>query len=153
MASVSPIMRQLGCLRPLVRTSDSIAPTIMGCRSISTAYTPRPEPTALPNNMPDLFQSQLPARMKADQGVFSLFHFGEGSDESAREDRYLMNCIQPANLSKSTHHPPAPAKPAKTRSPPSRSPNSRPSTLQANAKRSSTTVATREVSSPAISCA
>ncbi|KAI9930071.1 hypothetical protein ASPWEDRAFT_147629 [Aspergillus wentii DTO 134E9] len=65
MAAFTPTMRQLGCLRPLMRTQQLIQPQI---RSISTAYSIRPEPTPLPAKLPKSFLSQLPARLQPNQG-------------------------------------------------------------------------------------
>jgi len=65
MASISPIMRQLGCLRPLLKTPESI----LGRRTISTAYTPKPDAAPLPSKLPKTFMSQLPTRLRPDQGL------------------------------------------------------------------------------------
>ncbi|KAL4939150.1 hypothetical protein BDV06DRAFT_199388 [Aspergillus oleicola] len=61
MASFSQLTRQLGCIRlsmkpqPLNRTQ---------LRTITTAYTPKPEPVPLPADLPKQFLSQLPTRMR-----------------------------------------------------------------------------------------
>ncbi|KAJ5908311.1 hypothetical protein N7495_000993 [Penicillium taxi] len=58
-----PKMRQLGCLRSIIRTQDAI-PSHMSRRFISTAYTQKPERIPLPPNLPKQFLSQLPSRMQ-----------------------------------------------------------------------------------------
>ncbi|ODM20853.1 hypothetical protein SI65_03906 [Aspergillus cristatus] len=68
MASISPIMRQLGCLRPLLKTPESI----LGRRTISTAYTPKPDAVPLPSKLPKTFMSQLPTQLRPDQAPKKL---------------------------------------------------------------------------------
>ncbi|KAJ5182557.1 hypothetical protein N7492_000173 [Penicillium capsulatum] len=62
MAAV-PTMRQLNCLRSLLRSQDSIQPQITR-RWISTRYSQRPEPVPFPPNLPKQFLSQIPARLQ-----------------------------------------------------------------------------------------
>ncbi|KAJ5573470.1 uncharacterized protein N7459_007897 [Penicillium hispanicum] len=62
-----PTMRQLGCLRSLLRSQDAFKPH-MGRRLISTAYSQRPERVPLPPNLPKQFLSQLPERLQPQNG-------------------------------------------------------------------------------------
>lgn len=62
--TTSPMMRQIGCLRTTTQPSS-----LLGRRSISTIYTPKPDPVALPSKLPKLFNSQLPTRLRPDQGM------------------------------------------------------------------------------------
>lgn len=56
-----PTMRQLGCLRSLIKTTEAVQPQIGG-RFISTAYSQRPQRVPLPPNLPEQFLSQIPVR-------------------------------------------------------------------------------------------
>ncbi|KAJ5754414.1 hypothetical protein N7533_003957 [Penicillium manginii] len=62
-----PTMRQLGCLRALLKTQEAVQPQI-GRRFISTIYSQRPERVPLPPNLPKQFLSQLPVRMQPENG-------------------------------------------------------------------------------------
>lgn len=64
-----PTMRQLGCLRTLLKTQEAVQPQI-GRRFISTIYSQRPERVPLPLNLPKQFLSQLPERMQPQNGVY-----------------------------------------------------------------------------------
>lgn len=64
-----PTMRQLGCLRALLKTQEAVQPQI-GRRFISTIYSQRPERVPLPPNLPKQFLSQLPVRMQPENGVY-----------------------------------------------------------------------------------
>ncbi|PLB45969.1 putative mitochondrial ribosomal protein [Aspergillus steynii IBT 23096] len=66
MATVSPIMRQLGCFRSLLKP-QSLTP-VQFSRPISTAYSPKPEPAPLPTKIPKSLLSQLPPRMQPNFG-------------------------------------------------------------------------------------
>ncbi|KAL2809735.1 translation protein SH3-like domain-containing protein [Aspergillus granulosus] len=63
MATFSQLTRQPGCLRSLV-TPQSFIQSQISRRSISTAYTAKPEPVPFPANLPKQFLSQLPGRFK-----------------------------------------------------------------------------------------
>lgn len=62
MATTTPMMRPLGCIR------TAWQPSVLGRRSVSTIYTPRPDPVALPSKLPKVFNAQLPTRLRPDQG-------------------------------------------------------------------------------------
>ena len=62
MAATTPMMRPLGCIR------TAWQPSVLGRRSVSTIYTPRPDPVALPSKLPKVFNAQLPTRLRPDQG-------------------------------------------------------------------------------------
>ncbi|KAJ5089120.1 hypothetical protein N7532_007804 [Penicillium argentinense] len=66
MAAV-PTMRQLGCLRSLIKTPE-VTQSQIGRRFISSAYSQRPERVPLPPNLPKQFLSQIPERMQPDNG-------------------------------------------------------------------------------------
>ncbi|KAE8374237.1 heterokaryon incompatibility protein-domain-containing protein [Aspergillus bertholletiae] len=67
MATFSPILRQLGCLRSLAKP-QSFAPSQIARRSITTAYTPKHEPVPLPSKLPKSFLSQIPPRQQPTNG-------------------------------------------------------------------------------------
>jgi hypothetical protein len=67
-----PTMRQLGCLRALLKTQEAVQPQI-GRRFISSIYSQRPERVPLPPNLPKQFLSQLPERMQPENGVYLVF--------------------------------------------------------------------------------
>ncbi|GIK00164.1 hypothetical protein Aspvir_004184 [Aspergillus viridinutans] len=66
MATVSPILRQLGCSRSFMKADGLLRPQFS--RSISTAYSPKPEPAPLPSKLPKSFLSQIPTRLQPNAG-------------------------------------------------------------------------------------
>ncbi|KAL1981916.1 hypothetical protein VTN96DRAFT_2045 [Rasamsonia emersonii] len=64
MASPLPVMRPLGWLRSMTRAA--VQPQL-GRRSITTVYSPKPEPKPLPQGLPPQFYSQLPERLRPDR--------------------------------------------------------------------------------------
>ncbi|KAF9891261.1 hypothetical protein FE257_004825 [Aspergillus nanangensis] len=62
MATFTPIPRQLGCLRSLLKPQSLFQSPLS--RSISTAYSPKPPQAALPPKLPRPFLSQLPERLQ-----------------------------------------------------------------------------------------
>jgi hypothetical protein len=66
-------MRPLGCLRSLMRPSESITPFI-NRRFISTAYSKRPQRIPLPQNIPEQFLSQIPLHYRPDPST-CLYRF------------------------------------------------------------------------------
>ncbi|OJJ48430.1 hypothetical protein ASPZODRAFT_140723 [Penicilliopsis zonata CBS 506.65] len=66
MAAFSPMLRQLGCVRSSLRTRELVQPQIAR-RALSTVYSARPQPTPLPEKLPEAFLSQLPQRLRPDQ--------------------------------------------------------------------------------------
>ncbi|KKK26700.1 mitochondrial 54S ribosomal protein [Aspergillus rambellii] len=63
MAALPQFTRQLGCFRSLVKPQPLMQSQI-SCRSISTVYSQRPEPTPLPSKLPQQFLSQIPERLQ-----------------------------------------------------------------------------------------
>ncbi|KAJ5104754.1 hypothetical protein NUU61_002101 [Penicillium alfredii] len=61
-----PAMRQLGCLRSLMRT-PKFSPMHLSSRFISTVYSKKPEPIPFPQNLPQQFRSQIPIRLQPEQ--------------------------------------------------------------------------------------
>lgn len=64
-----PTMRPLGCLRSLLKTQEVFQPQ-MGRRFLSTAYSQRPQRVPLPQNLPEQFLSQVPTRMRPENGMY-----------------------------------------------------------------------------------
>ncbi|KAE8139446.1 translation protein SH3-like domain-containing protein [Aspergillus pseudotamarii] len=67
MATFSPILRQLGCLRSIAKPQSLVSSQIAR-RSITTAYTPKQEPVPLPSKLPKSFLSQIPPRQQPTNG-------------------------------------------------------------------------------------
>ncbi|KAE8352758.1 translation protein SH3-like domain-containing protein [Aspergillus coremiiformis] len=67
MATFSPIMRQLGCLKSAAKPQSLLSAQIAR-RSLTTVYTPKPEPVPLPTNLPESFLSQLTPRLHPANG-------------------------------------------------------------------------------------
>ncbi|KAE8313806.1 heterokaryon incompatibility protein-domain-containing protein [Aspergillus transmontanensis] len=67
MATFSPILRQLGCLRSIAK-SQSLVSSQIARRSLTTAYTPKQEPIPLPSKLPKSFLSQIPPRQQPTNG-------------------------------------------------------------------------------------
>ncbi|KAL2789135.1 translation protein SH3-like domain-containing protein [Aspergillus keveii] len=63
MAAFTQLTRQPGCLRSLMKP-QSIIQSQLSRRSVSTAYSARPEPVPLPANLPAQFLRQLPERLR-----------------------------------------------------------------------------------------
>ncbi|KAE8385824.1 translation protein SH3-like domain-containing protein [Aspergillus alliaceus] len=63
MATFSPIMRQLGCLRSLAKPQPMVSSQIAR-RSITTTYTAKQEPVPLPSKLPESFLSQIPSHLQ-----------------------------------------------------------------------------------------
>ncbi|KAL2824060.1 translation protein SH3-like domain-containing protein [Aspergillus cavernicola] len=63
MASFSQLARQLGCSRPLLKPQPLIQSQISS-RSITSAYSPKPEHAPFPTKIPEQFLSQIPDRFK-----------------------------------------------------------------------------------------
>ena len=77
MATTTPLMQPLGC----IRTTWQPPMPLLGRRSISTFYTPRPDPVALPSKLPKVFNSQLPDRLRPDMGkLIADSHIQENID-------------------------------------------------------------------------
>ncbi|PKY06300.1 hypothetical protein P168DRAFT_288254 [Aspergillus campestris IBT 28561] len=63
MANPSPILRQLGCFRSLMKP-QSLQHAQISRRSITTAYTPKSQPLDFPSKMPKTFLSQIPTHLQ-----------------------------------------------------------------------------------------
>ncbi|PYH88988.1 hypothetical protein BO71DRAFT_435216 [Aspergillus ellipticus CBS 707.79] len=67
MASSSPILRQLGCFRSLLKPQPQPQPLLqspLNRRALSTVYSTRPTPKPLPENLPEQFIKQLPLHLR-----------------------------------------------------------------------------------------
>ncbi|EAW12680.1 mitochondrial 54S ribosomal protein bL19m [Aspergillus clavatus NRRL 1] len=66
MAAFSPILRQLGCSKSIFKTEGLLRPQLS--RTLTTVYSPKPEPAPLPAKLPKAFASQLPTRLQPNNG-------------------------------------------------------------------------------------
>ncbi|PWY90796.1 hypothetical protein BO70DRAFT_384419 [Aspergillus heteromorphus CBS 117.55] len=65
MASPSPILRQLGCFRSLLKPQpQSLLQTGLNRRALSTVYSAKPTPKPIPENLPEQFIRQLPLHLR-----------------------------------------------------------------------------------------
>lgn len=72
MATFSPILRQLGCLRSIAKPQSLVSSQIAR-RSLTTVYTPKQEPVPLPSKLPKSFLSQIPPRQQPTNGISCAF--------------------------------------------------------------------------------
>jgi large subunit ribosomal protein L19 len=70
MAVSLPMVRPLGCLKAM--TPSLVPPQICWRRHLSTIYSQKPERVPLPANLPKEFYSQLPERLRPDNGRYLL---------------------------------------------------------------------------------